>query len=470
MDIAHLEKMIEAIKVERTTGADVNVVNDSQLNMLGKGPLGAVFHYRDGICVKVFANEEDCQRVYNALSVGEDTNLLPKIYAKGKLYIAMEHMQKVDLKKYLGIQPFSSEISKILNGILEGKISRIRVQNLINADVDVVNLSGMKMIGKGRQGAVFQYSDGICVKVFGNVEDCEREYYALSLGQHTNLFPIVYVKGNNYIAMEIIKGVDLREYLQSQPLTPELSQKLIEMLIIFKEIGYERIDHHKRQIYLQSDGSLKVIDVARTVWRDRVYPYPRKLLTSLGEENKAVFLSHVQATAPQVYEEWLHYIRMEELSRQIYGVLIENPDQYKKLNTNTLQTRDDEQNYVNLLAGLMHKVFKEEWVKTMLARGSDPEVVMGKIDKFLEKRGQGEKIDLDFGKWQDYGRKQDEKRDNDKDKDKDKNKDKDKDRSKKQSRSRSYEGHREHNRHNRDHHHEKGKEKRQKRYGGHRKH
>ena len=34
----------------------------------------------------------------------------------------------------------------------------------------------------------------------------------------------------------------------------------------------------------QSDGSLKAIDVARTVWRDRVYPYPRKLINSLGEQ------------------------------------------------------------------------------------------------------------------------------------------------------------------------------------------
>ena len=114
--------------------------------------------------------------------------------------------------------------------------------------------------------------------MFGNTEDCEREYYALSLGQHTNLFPKVYDKGPLYIAMDFIRGVDLREYLQSQPLTEELSMKLIQMLITFKEIGYERIDHHKRQIYIQSDGNLKVIDVARTVWRDRVYPYPRKLL------------------------------------------------------------------------------------------------------------------------------------------------------------------------------------------------
>ncbi len=194
-------------------------------------------------------------------------------------------------------------------------------------------------------------------------------------------------KGPLYIAMEIIKGVDLREYLQSHPLTEELSMKLINMLITFKEIGYDRIDHHKRQIYLQPDGNLKVIDVARTVWRDRVYPYPRKLLTSFGEEYKELFLSHVQALSPELYEEWKHYIRMEELSRQIYQVLIKKQSKKDKLKglSDKLLTTNDEQIYVTQLESLVHKVFKEEWVKTMLARGTDPDVVMEQIDKHWEK-------------------------------------------------------------------------------------
>jgi predicted Ser/Thr protein kinase len=267
-------------------------------------------------------------------------------------------------------------------------MKEIEVTNIDNADVEVVNHSPLTMIGKGRQGAVFQFSDDICVKVFGNTEDCEREHYALSLGQHTDLFPKVYAKGTLYIAMEIIKGVDLREYLQSQPLTEELSIKLINMLITFKEIGYERIDHHKRQIYLQPDGNLKVIDVARTVWRDRVYPYPRKLLVSLGEENKELFLSHVQAISPELYEEWKHYIRMEELSRQIYHVLLTKPPKKDKIKdlSQKLLTTDDELLYVTQLESLVYKVFKEEWVKTMLARGVDPDAVMEKIDKHWEKR------------------------------------------------------------------------------------
>lgn len=275
---------------------------------------------------------------------------------------------------------------------LKKQMKKIKVKNVLNADVEVENNSSLQMIGKGRQGAVFQYSDDICVKVFGNQEDCDREYYALSLGKNTELFPKVHTKGKLYIAMDFVKGVDLREYLQSQPLTEELSNKLIQMLIVFKEIGYERIDHHKRQIYLQEDGSLKVIDVARTVWRDRVYPYPRKLLNSLGAENKEVFLSHVQALAPELYKEWLHYIQMEELSREIYQVVLnEAPDKEKqkealKMESNKLLTRDDEKNYVVLLEGLMHKVFKEEWIKTMLARGEDPYKVMEEIDKYWVER------------------------------------------------------------------------------------
>ena len=90
-------------------------------------------------------------------------------------------------------------------------LNNIQVQNMVNADVDVVNNSPLAMIGKGRQGAVFQIDEDVCVKVFGNAEDCEREYYALSLGQETKLFPQLYGKGPLYIVMEIIKGVDLRE-------------------------------------------------------------------------------------------------------------------------------------------------------------------------------------------------------------------------------------------------------------------
>lgn len=269
---------------------------------------------------------------------------------------------------------------------IEKLVEKIQVIPKNNEDVEVINESPLQMIGKGRQGAVFLLSDDICMKVYGLKEDCEREYYALSLGQHTDLFPKIYAKGDNYIAMELVKGVDLREYLQSQPLTEELSKKLIEMLIIFKEIGYERIDHHKRQIYLQEDGKLKVIDVGRTVWRDRVYPYPRKLLNSLGNEYKETFLSHVAKFAPELYEEWKHYIEMERLSSKVTKILLnrkeKKPKKIKK-EAKKLLTTKEKPKYEKALEDIVYKVFKEEWAKVLIAQGKDPDELKDRLKDLL---------------------------------------------------------------------------------------
>lgn len=244
-------------------------------------------------------------------------------------------------------------------------VKKIQVKNQVNGDVEVSNSSPLTLIGKGRQGAVFRVTDDMCVKVYGNEEDCKREYYALSLGQKTGIVPHVYGRGTNYIVLEHVAGVDLREYLQSQPLTEELSRKLIEMLVTFKQIGFERIDHHKRQIYVQADGNLKVIDVGRTVWRDRVYPYPRKLLTSLGDKHRAVFLSHVQLMAPELYEEWQYYIQLEQLAHEIYRKFMLTPadrdikDLSRSLLKNTGKTG------IQKIEDLLHNVFKEEWDRAM---------------------------------------------------------------------------------------------------------
>lgn len=266
---------------------------------------------------------------------------------------------------------------------LEQIVKKIYVATVPGEDVVVLNKSPLEMIGKGRQGAVFRFTDDIAVKVYGNPEDCEREYYALSLGQHTNLLPKIYKKGENYIAMEMVKGIDLREYLQSQPLTEQLSQKLIEMLLTFKEIGYERIDHHKRQIYIQDDLSLKVIDVGRTVWRDRVYPYPRKLLNSLGEDYKQTFLEHVKKFAPKLYEEWQHYIQMEEIAKTLTRELMKEKINKKRLkhSQETLSTLIDPEVYTQSVENLFFKIFKEEWVRIMLARGADPDEIIDRLKR-----------------------------------------------------------------------------------------
>ncbi|MCA1029728.1 hypothetical protein LCL95_01625 [Bacillus timonensis] len=265
------------------------------------------------------------------------------------------------------------------------KITKKKVSKMIDSivvtsnegeDVSVVNKSNLKFIGKGVHGAVFELSDNVVVKIFGDEDVCAREHYALSLGQGTNLLPKVYCHGPKFIAMEKIEGIDLREYFQSQPLTKEMSAKLIQLLVTFKEIGYQRIDHHKRHIFIQYDGSLRVLDVGTTVWRNRVYPYPRKLLNSLGKQYKNLFLQHVKEMNPDLYEEWRTYIEMEQHAALLHEKYFskDNVDVKKvRKDSKILSTKSNE--WAEKIEDLIYKVHKEQWVKKMVAKDIKPKLV-----------------------------------------------------------------------------------------------
>ncbi|MCC3355657.1 hypothetical protein [Bacillus sp. REN16] len=259
---------------------------------------------------------------------------------------------------------------------IENYVNSITVQAHENAEVTVHNNTALEMIGKGVHGAVFQVNEGVCVKVYGEEDVCSRELYALNLGQHTDLFPKVFCSGAKYIAMEMVYGIDLREYLQSQPLTKNLSVKLIHLLTTYKEIGLERIDHHKRHIFVQEDGNLKVLDVGTTVWRNRVYPYPRKLLNSLGNQYQEMFLEHVKELAPTLYDEWQKYIQMEKYATVLHEKYFSKENfKLKKLKKEEKILLTGKKEWDSKVEDLVRKVHKEQWIKALTARGVDIEHV-----------------------------------------------------------------------------------------------
>lgn len=260
---------------------------------------------------------------------------------------------------------------------IEKYVEGITVQAHEDTEVTVLNNNtSLRMIGKGVHGAVFQVNEDVCIKIYGEEDVCAREHYALSLGQHTNLFPKIFCSGPKYIAMEMVYGIDLREYLQSQPLTKTLSAKLIDLLTTYKRIGLERIDHHKRHIFVQDDGNLKVLDVGTTVWRNRVYPYPRKLLNSLGKQYQEMFLEHVKEMAPALYEEWQKYIEMEKYATALHEKYFAQEDvNLKKLKKEEKILRTGDSEWDSKIEDLVRKVHKEQWIKALTTQGVDIEYV-----------------------------------------------------------------------------------------------
>lgn len=176
-----------------------------------------------------------------------------------------------------------------------------------SSKVIVNNPTRLEMIGSGHEGAVFRINGTRCVKIFGKKKVARRELYALQLAQRARICPEVYDWGSNWILMAYIDAPTVSEHLKSHPLTEELSERLIVLLKMFKTIGYTRLDHSPKSIFLLPDGSLRVIGVARSISRSgEMKTLPKKLLKGLGQYAPE-FLRHVRRIRPMLYVRWIRH-------------------------------------------------------------------------------------------------------------------------------------------------------------------
>ncbi|WP_332632290.1 AarF/UbiB family protein [Halalkalibacter flavus] len=135
------------------------------------------------------------------------------------------------------------------------------------------NPTEYKLIGKGRQGAVFKLSENRCVKIYVEEKYCRREKRALISAQDFNIVPKVYEVGSNYIVMEYIEGKSLDDYLQQFNTFPEdIAKQLIRIFTVMEEIGFTRIDAKLRHLLMNKKGEIKVIDHVYSFRKKHRYP------------------------------------------------------------------------------------------------------------------------------------------------------------------------------------------------------
>jgi len=165
------------------------------------------------------------------------------------------------------------------------------------------DIKKLEILGEGSQGKVYKIDSKTCIKIFKNPNSCRKEIKTLKMAQEDPHFPKLYDYGNKYIIRECIHGIELDKYLIHNPLTKEISLKIIDVYEALGKVGYKRQDTMLFHIFITSCSYFRVIDTARAMKEKTTFP--RRILEELDKLGyKTKFLDHVKALRPDLYCKW----------------------------------------------------------------------------------------------------------------------------------------------------------------------
>lgn len=174
-----------------------------------------------------------------------------------------------------------------------------------NFNIDLLNC---KLLGKGHNGIVYLLPDGKVMKICFEEKSCRSEYYILKKVDGSKFFPKVYGMSGNYMIRDYVGGCTLKDYIKRRGLNRKMAMRIIELLDEFKRLKFTKLDIRCKDIFVQSDGSLKVIDPKKCYAKKRDFPqHLAKGLNKLGVLE--YFLEVVKEERPDLYSNWNRRIK-----------------------------------------------------------------------------------------------------------------------------------------------------------------
>ncbi|GIM27670.1 hypothetical protein CPJCM30710_03360 [Clostridium polyendosporum] len=160
-----------------------------------------------------------------------------------------------------------------------------------------------EFLGEGHNGIVYLLPENKIIKFFRDKEICADEYYILYKAQGSIFFPKVYEYGEYYIVRDYVGGIRLDKYVERKGLDSYLCKALVEMLDEFTKLGFTKIDIRCRDIYVQDNKSIIVIDPKNNF--DKKVKYPRHLMKGLNKLGVLqIFLSYIKEKDKSKYGAW----------------------------------------------------------------------------------------------------------------------------------------------------------------------
>ncbi|WP_032122968.1 protein kinase [Clostridium amazonitimonense] len=178
-----------------------------------------------------------------------------------------------------------------------------------------INLLDCEFLGRGNNGIVYLLPDGNVIKICFEHKSFEREYAILEAVNGNKYFPRLYEVGGNYMIRECVPGESLSHYIAKNGLDEELSLKIIELLKEFISLNFTKIDIRCKDIFVQPNGILKVIDPKKFYTKERSFPrHLSKGLYKLGVLD--TFLQALKDNEPKFYKSW--YPEIDKYIKETY--------------------------------------------------------------------------------------------------------------------------------------------------------
>lgn len=182
------------------------------------------------------------------------------------------------------------------------EIKKIKVTKPEETGMIIHNPTDLPIISNEDKRVVIGIDAARCAVYFTKEERAENEFQALQMGAARGLTPYVFGRRGTYVVMETIQAPTLADYLKSNPISKELTQKLLQLFEDFKAVGFTRLDQAPTCIYLMPDGSFKVVNLHRhTKLPEKLFP--QRLIKGMGQQAEA-FLQYVKEMDPVRYESW----------------------------------------------------------------------------------------------------------------------------------------------------------------------
>lgn len=154
------------------------------------------------------------------------------------------------------------------------------------------SLKEAELLGEGHNGVVFLLKNNKVIKIFRRMSVWKDESSILKRVRKSRFFPRIYEAKPGYIIREYVDGVRLDKYLRRGNLDEELCKELYLMILEFERLGFKRIDIRCKDIYIQDDYTLKIID-PKNNYKKRV-SFPRHLFKGLFKRDELNrFLNYV---------------------------------------------------------------------------------------------------------------------------------------------------------------------------------